>query len=89
MPSLPGPSPSASARVTLDRVAARTPDGHTLFSELSLAFGRERAGVVGRSDVGKTTLPRLIAGPLPPGLCWAWPQGWPSLPGSWRARARR
>ena len=56
------PSPSASALVTLDRVAARTPDGYTLFSDLSLAFGRERTGVVGRNGAGKTTLLRLIAG---------------------------
>ena len=61
------PSPSASALVTLDRVAARTPDGHTLFSDLSLAFGRERTGVVGRNGAGKTTLLRLIAGRSAPG----------------------
>jgi ATPase subunit of ABC transporter with duplicated ATPase domains len=48
--------------VTLARVAARTSDGHTLFSDLSLAFGRERTGVVGRNGAGKTTLLRLIAG---------------------------
>ncbi|WP_259551617.1 ABC-F family ATP-binding cassette domain-containing protein [[Roseibacterium] beibuensis] len=60
-PSL-APSPSASALVTLDRVAARTPDGHTLFSDLSLAFGRERTGLVGRNGAGKTTLLRLVAG---------------------------
>jgi len=48
--------------VTLDRVAARTPDGHTLFSDLSLAFGRERTGLVGRNGVGKTTLLRLVTG---------------------------
>ena len=62
MPSLPGPNPSASALVTLDRVAARTPDGSTLFDNLSLTFGRERTGVVGRNGAGKTTLLRLIAG---------------------------
>jgi ATPase subunit of ABC transporter with duplicated ATPase domains len=61
------PSLSASALVTLDRVAARTPDGHTLFSDLSLAFGRERTGIVGRNGVGKTTLLRLIAGRAEPG----------------------
>jgi ATPase subunit of ABC transporter with duplicated ATPase domains len=48
--------------VTLDRVAARTPDGHTLFSDLSLALGRERTGLVGRNGAGKTTLLRLVAG---------------------------
>ncbi|RZJ32175.1 MAG: ABC-F family ATP-binding cassette domain-containing protein [Brevundimonas sp.] len=64
MPSLPSRSPSASASAlaTLDRVAARTPDGHTLFSDLSLAFGRERTGLVGRNGSGKTTLLRLISG---------------------------
>ena len=64
-PSL-APSPSASAFVTLDRVAARTPDGHTLFSDLSHAFGRERTGVVGRNGVGKTTLLRLVTGVAEP-----------------------
>ncbi len=58
----PGPRPSASAFVTLDSVAARTPDGHALFDNLSLAFGRERTGVVGRNGAGKTTLLRLVAG---------------------------
>ncbi|MBA4803297.1 MAG: ABC-F family ATP-binding cassette domain-containing protein [Brevundimonas sp.] len=60
--SSPNPSPSPSALATLDRVAARTPDGRTLFENLSLAFGRERTGVVGRNGTGKTTLLRLIAG---------------------------
>jgi ATPase subunit of ABC transporter with duplicated ATPase domains len=46
----------------LDRVAARTPDGHTLFDNLSLALGRERTGLVGRNGVGKTTLLRLVVG---------------------------
>ena len=55
-------NPSASALATLDRVAARTPDGRTLFENLSLAFGRERTGLVGRNGSGKTTLLRLIAG---------------------------
>ena len=60
------PNPSPSAYVTLDSVAARTPDGTTLFDNLSLAFGRERTGLVGRNGVGKSTLLRLIAGRQPP-----------------------
>ncbi len=60
--SSPNRSLSASAFVTLDRVAARTPDGHTLFENLSLALGRERTGLVGRNGVGKTTLLRLVVG---------------------------
>lgn len=58
----PVPSQPASAFVTLTGVAARTPDGHTLFDNLNLAFGRERTGVVGRNGVGKTTLLRLVGG---------------------------
>jgi ATPase subunit of ABC transporter with duplicated ATPase domains len=58
----PVPSPSPSAFVTLNSVAARAPDGRSLFDDLSLAFGRERTGVVGRNGAGKTTLLRLIAG---------------------------
>ncbi len=59
-------SPSPSVFATLDRVAARTPDGHTLFDDLSLAFGRERTGLVGRNGVGKSTLLRLVAGESAP-----------------------
>ena len=52
----------SSAFITLDALAARTPDGRPLFENLSLAFGRERTGLVGRNGVGKTTLLRLLAG---------------------------
>ena len=58
----PSPSRSASALVTLNSVADRTPDGRGLFDNLTLAFGRERTAVVGRNGVGKTTLLRLVAG---------------------------
>ncbi len=64
--SNPGRNLSASALATLDRVAARAPDGRTLFENLSLAFGRERTGLVGRNGSGKTTLLRLIAGRAEP-----------------------
>ena len=55
-----------SALATFDKVAARTPDGVTLFDNLSLTFGSERTGVVGRNGAGKSTLLRLIAGTQPP-----------------------
>jgi ATPase subunit of ABC transporter with duplicated ATPase domains len=68
--SRPFPSPSASlsasAYATLDRVSADTPDGVRLFDTLTLAFGRERTGLVGRNGVGKSTLLRLIAGSQSP-----------------------
>ncbi|NEX94088.1 ATP-binding cassette domain-containing protein, partial [Caulobacter sp. 17J65-9] len=54
------------AFATLDRVSAVTPDGRTLFDNLSLAFGPERIGVVGRNGSGKTTLLRLLAGEATP-----------------------
>src|SRR3569623_939478 len=52
--------------VTLDELSARTPDGRTLFENLTLAFGAERTGLVGRNGVGKTTLLRIIGGDLAP-----------------------
>lgn len=60
--SSPSRSPSGFALATLSGVAARTPDGSTLFNDLTLAFGAERTGLVGRNGAGKTTLLRLIAG---------------------------
>nr|WP_029087762.1 ABC-F family ATP-binding cassette domain-containing protein [Brevundimonas aveniformis] len=63
----------------MNGVAARTPDGSTLFDNLTLAFGRERTGVVGRNGVGKTTLLRLIAGldsPYEGHVSRAAPVGW-------------
>lgn len=65
--------------MTLDRVAARTPDGNPLFSDLNLAFGRERTGVVGRNGAGKTTLLRLVAGlaePVEGAIARAGTVGW-------------
>ena len=52
--------------VTLDGLSARTPDGRPLFENLTLAFGAERTGLVGRNGVGKTTLLRIIARDLAP-----------------------
>ncbi len=47
-------------------VAWSTPDGHRLFSNLTLEFTRERVGLVGHNGVGKTTLLRLLSGDLEP-----------------------
>ena len=66
MPINPRPNASAFALATLDKVAARTPDGSPLFDNLTLAFGAERTGVVGRNGVGKSTLMRLISGDQTP-----------------------
>ncbi|HKT54167.1 MAG TPA: ATP-binding cassette domain-containing protein, partial [Caulobacteraceae bacterium] len=54
------------AIITLDAVTYRAPDGRNLIENLTLAFGRERIGLVGRNGVGKTTLIRLILGELEP-----------------------
>ncbi len=51
--------------VTLDSVAAATPDGRLLFDNLNLAIGAERIGLVGRNGVGKSSLLALIAGLRP------------------------
>jgi len=55
---------------TLDAVSAATPDGRALFDNLTLAFGRERTGLVGRNGAGKTTLLRLLTGELAPAAGW-------------------
>lgn len=52
--------------ITLDSVAAATPDGRLLFENLNLAIGAERIGLVGRNGVGKSTLLALIAGARAP-----------------------
>ncbi|MFN3514080.1 MAG: ABC-F family ATP-binding cassette domain-containing protein [Phenylobacterium sp.] len=54
------------AFLTLDGLSYKTPDGRTLFDNLTLAFGPERTGLLGRNGVGKTTLVRLMLGELAP-----------------------
>jgi ATPase subunit of ABC transporter with duplicated ATPase domains len=54
------------AFLTLSSLAAATPDGRALFSGLSLSFGTERTGLVGRNGSGKSTLLRLILGEATP-----------------------
>ncbi|RAK62061.1 ABC-F family ATP-binding cassette domain-containing protein [Phenylobacterium kunshanense] len=55
------------AHITLDGLSYATPDGRVLLDNLTLAFGAERTGLVGRNGVGKSTLVRLILGELAPG----------------------
>ncbi|KNY17780.1 ABC transporter [Shinella sp. SUS2] len=52
--------------ITLSKIRWSTPDGHALLSDLDLTFGAERAGLVGRNSVGKTTLLKLVTGALTP-----------------------
>jgi ATPase subunit of ABC transporter with duplicated ATPase domains len=55
-----------SSFITLADVTWLTPEGRALFTDLNLSFGAERAGLVGRNGVGKTTLLKLIAGEIVP-----------------------
>ncbi len=52
--------------ISLSNLSCIAPDGRALFSNISLIFGAERAGLVGRNGVGKTTLLKLIAGEASP-----------------------
>ena len=54
--------------INLSALSWSTPDGRSLFAQLDLSFGAERAGLVGRNGVGKTSLLKLIKGELTPQL---------------------
>jgi ATPase subunit of ABC transporter with duplicated ATPase domains len=54
------------ASITVSNLSWSLPDGRELFSDINLSFGPERAGLVGRNGVGKTTLLKIIAGDLAP-----------------------
>eukprot|EP01137_Pigoraptor_chileana_P027122 Opistho-2@9319 len=52
--------------ITLSGLAASTPDGRALFSDIDLSFDGGRTGLVGRNGVGKTTLLGIVAGTQSP-----------------------
>ena len=55
-----------SSLITLDSLSLSTPDGRPLFVDLTLSFGRQRTGLVGRNGSGKSTLLRAIIGEVGP-----------------------
>jgi ATPase subunit of ABC transporter with duplicated ATPase domains len=57
---------SMPAHIAVSDLSYATPDGRTLFSRLNLSFGAERAGLVGRNGVGKSTLLQIISGERAP-----------------------
>jgi ATPase subunit of ABC transporter with duplicated ATPase domains len=52
--------------ITLDGLSFQAADARPLFENLTLGFGRDRTGLVGRNGAGKSTLLRLIAGEIAP-----------------------
>ncbi len=52
--------------ITVSHLSWSTPDGRQVLSDLNLGFGAERAGLVGRNGVGKSTLLHLMTGDLTP-----------------------
>ncbi|HIG22915.1 ABC-F family ATP-binding cassette domain-containing protein [Henriciella sp.] len=55
-----------SSCLTLDSLSLVTPEGDTLFDNLTLSLGREAVGLVGRNGCGKSTLLKAVAGDLAP-----------------------
>lgn len=55
-----------SASITTFDLGWSTPDGHSVFSNLNLAFNGNRVGIVGRNGVGKTSLLKLLSGEREP-----------------------
>ncbi len=55
-----------STFLTFRNISFATADGRNLFRDISLSFGRERTGFVGRNGSGKTTLLKLALGELAP-----------------------
>ena len=56
----------SAASITIRDLRWAAPGAEPLFTNLDLAVGAERVGLVGRNGVGKTTLLRLVAGELKP-----------------------
>lgn len=52
--------------ITISDLGWSTTDGHPVFSNLSITFGKEKAGIVGRNGIGKTTLLKILANEFRP-----------------------
>ncbi len=52
--------------ISVSQLGWSKPDGDPVFARLDLSFAPERAGLVGRNGVGKTTLLKIVAGRLQP-----------------------
>jgi len=60
------PASGASRSIVVSGLSWSTPEGAIVFDDISLTFGAERTGLVGRNGVGKSTLLRIVAGALEP-----------------------
>jgi ATPase subunit of ABC transporter with duplicated ATPase domains len=54
------------ASISISKLTWPAPDGRRVLDDLTLDFSKERAGLVGRNGIGKSTLLSLICGDLSP-----------------------
>lgn len=53
-------------QILINQMSFKLPDGTNIFKDLTMAFTRQKSGLVGRNGVGKSTLIKLILGELSP-----------------------
>lgn len=55
-------------QILVNNICFQLPNGKNIFNDLTLAFSKQKIGLVGRNGIGKSTLLKLILGELLPSI---------------------